>query len=304
MYVKASSHIYRQARLQYLQRLQDSAGAISASMNINGQDFAGHPQQNTNNVQRPVGNMSFPTNNMRPHPGGMGSLSGNIGPLAGGMGPFPGNIGPRLGNLGPQPGSMGPPMNNMRPPMSNMRPPMHPQPTNMPGQNFNRIALPIPTPHERMRYLTTSLLTQNLNEDRVITLYQGEIEHLRTLQLKRMYTSVVQQVQSQWMQQQNSQNHGVHPVQMGIQQGSLQQSQQMGGQQPGSRVLLGVQQPGHRGFPGGQQPAAQYVAGQQAATQPPAAMRSGAVPVVVDPVLPPQQTPSAEEKDMSHNQAD
>jgi hypothetical protein len=354
MYIKASSHVYRQARLQYLQRLEDSARAANASMNINGQGFAGHPQQNTNNVQRPVGNMGFPTNNMRPHPGGMGLSSSDIGPLAGGMGPVPGNMAPRPSNMGPRPGNMeprprnmgpfqgnmGPPSGNMDPSSGNMGRPLMgntglfssslnfatsssrprsesseisprtkipPRATNMgPPTTSQPANLPIPTPYDRTRYLTTSLLTQNLSEERIITLYQAEIERLRVIQLERIYDSVMQQVRSQWMQQQGGQVYDLRygQQQMGMQQGGLQQSRQMGVQQPGSRVGFGVQQPGRRVGPGGQQFAGQYVAVQQSAIQQPAAMRSGAAPVVVDPVLLPQQTPSAEEKPLSHNKAD
>jgi hypothetical protein len=151
-----------------------------------------------------------------------------------------------------------------------------------------------------IRWLTTSLLTQHLPAEDVIAMYQGEIEHLRT---QRMYTAVMQQVRSQWMQQQGGQVYGVRYGQMGMQQGGLQQRSQMKGLQPGLSVGFGVQQPGHRVPQGVAQPG-QYVAVQQAATQPPAAMRSGAVPAVVDPVLPPQQAPSAEEKTLSHDKAD
>lgn len=136
-------------------------------------------------------------------------------------------------------------------------------------------------------------------------MYQGEIEHLRA---QRMYTAVMQQVRSQWMQQQGGQVYGVRygqqNVQQGLQQGGLQQRSQMGGLQPGAGVGFGVQQPGLRGPTGGQQPAGQHVAVQQSVTQLPAAIRSGVAPAVVDPVLPPQQAPSAEEKTLSHNKAD
>jgi hypothetical protein len=77
----------------------------------------------------------------------------------------------------------------------------------------------------------------------------------------------------------------------------------MRGLQPGSRVHTGVQQPGQRIPPGAPQPG-QYVAVQQSATQQPAVERSGAVPVVVDPVLPPQQAPSVEEGPLSQNKSD
>jgi hypothetical protein len=131
-------------------------------------------------------------------------------------------------------------------------------------------------------------------------MYQGEIEHLRA---QRMYTAVMQQVRSQWIQQQSGQVYGARYGQMGLQQGGLQQRSQMKGLQPGAGVGFGVQQPGLR-VPTGQQAGVQHAAAQQAATQPPAAMRSGAVPAVVDPVLPPQQAPSAEEKTLSHDKAD
>lgn len=258
----------QQYQQQYLNQMQGLGRAASAPMNIRGQRFAGHPQQNLNNTQRPAGNMGPPPSRMAPPVGDMGPPPRNTGPLPAG------NMSTQnYGRINP---TTGQPMPVGLPAGQNM-----PRQTTS-GAFYNSHPNFIAPAHgaldyQRIRHVTTQMLTElGLSESSVINHYQQEIEYIRQLQMDRaimtsqdnMSAYVGRAVQQQVNQVRGSVSleaielvltyHGlIRPTQRAF--AGFSGDQGGGGQRPASQQAGPQQGPSQQGGPqqgGVQQPAA------------------------------------------------
>lgn len=249
----------QQYQQQYLNQMQGLGRAASAPMNNHGQGFAGHPQQNPNNAQRPVRN----------------------------MGPPPGRMAPPAGNMPTQNyGRINPPINQ-------------PMPAGLPaGQNMPRqttsgafynsnpgfITPAYGSPNrQHTRDVTHHMLVSNqLSELAVIIHYQQEIEYIRHLHVNRLMMTERDQLSA----------HLVHLVQEQVAMSRVEVSLEAI-----ELVLMQhglIARPRFSGGQGGggQRPAFQQAGPQQGSSQQGAAQQGG----VQQPAAPPAPQESTTEE--------